>query len=363
MPGKHVVLVRVFGSGPTSSAKIKWKRGGARFIASLLKSNTYQNSNNSKSSNPHFSAKGIIIYMKYATLVGCAIGDALGNPFETKPVSYPPLIEWDGTFKEGGTFWWGQPGQYTDDTLMSLCLARSLARNQRFNPVDVANEYLAWYISKNTRGIGGTTAQAMINLKAGMPWYQSGITGDHIGGNGTAMRAPSIGLFFRNNLNACVKAAHEDAIITHNSIEPITGSIAIASGVAQLANGSNPLTVLENVAERAGDTVVGFKLNEVLKHLEAGTNVKDALKDIGSQGYVPETVGAAYYCLLVNNNFRDTVVMAVKAGGDTDTTAAIAGAMAGTLYGLDQIPDQYKEGLEDFEMLSFLDQELTNITI
>lgn len=55
--------------------------------------------------------------------------------------------------------------------------------------------------------------------------------------------------------------------------------------------------------------------------------------------------------------------MAVKAGGDTDTTAAIAGALADTLYGLDEIPDEYKDRVENFEMLSSLDKELTNIVI
>ena len=44
--------------------------------------------------------------IKIATLVGCAIGDALGNPFEMDPANKPRLLEWDGLFKEGGTFWW-----------------------------------------------------------------------------------------------------------------------------------------------------------------------------------------------------------------------------------------------------------------
>jgi ADP-ribosyl-[dinitrogen reductase] hydrolase len=172
---------------------------------------------------------------KFATLVGCAIGDALGNPFETKLSSYQPLREWDGKFKEGGTFWWGQPGQYTDDTLMSLGLARSLVRCKGFNPADVAREYLAWYESKNTRGIGGTTARAMVNLQHGLSWDKSGVVGDNIGGNGTAMRATPLGLAYRNDFLTCMKHASEDAIITHNSSEPINGSIAIALGTAQIS--------------------------------------------------------------------------------------------------------------------------------
>lgn len=121
------------------------------------------------------------------------------------------------------------------------------------------------------------------------------------------------------------------------------------------------MVVLKSVIAVTGDTIVNKKLSLVLEHLESGTDVDVALADIGSQGYVPETVGAAFYCLLVNDNFRDTVVMAVKAGGDTDTTAAIAGGMAGTLYGLDEIPEEYKEQVENFEMLHSLDLELASL--
>src|SRR6185436_117088 len=277
-----------------------------------------------------------IMSFKFATLVGCAIGDALGNPFETKLSSYQPLQDWDGTFKEGGTFWWGQPGQYTDDTLMSLGLANSLVRCKGFDPVDAAQEYLAWYNSKNTRGIGGTTARAMHNLKQGIPWTHSGITGDTIGGNGTAMRVSPLGIVYKNDIYKLLQYAIQDAQITHNAIEPKLGSMAVAIGTAMLASGKfSSIDVLEKLIEMLVDSIVKSKLLLVQEHLKKGSEHKDALLEIGSSGYVPETVGAAYYCLLANNNFKDTVIMAVKAGGDTDTTAAIAGAMAGTLYGID----------------------------
>lgn len=131
--------------------------------------------------------------IKIATLVGCAIGDALGNPFEMKSAESPAIQEWDGLFKAGGTFWVGEPGQYTDDTLMSIALSTSLIEKQGFDPDDVAQKYLAWYDSGNTRGIGGTTASALMHYKMGATWQESGLThnpdGTPTGGNGTAMRA------------------------------------------------------------------------------------------------------------------------------------------------------------------------------
>ena len=94
--------------------------------------------------------------------------------------------------------------------------------------------------------------------------------------------------------------------------------------------------------------------------LEAGTDHASNLAQIGTSGYVPETVGAAFYCVAATDNFKDAVVMAIKAGGDTDTTAAVVGALAGTLYGLDAIPAEYKDNVENKELLQSLTDELIN---
>lgn len=306
-----------------------------------------------------------------ATLVGCAIGDALGNPFEMKAAISPSLVEWDGAFKEGGTFWHGQPGQYTDDTLMSMALAASLLEKQGYDPEDAAQKYLAWMESGNTRGIGGTTASALTRVKLGAHYTESGLIlnpdGSPVGGNGTAMRASPIGLAYRNNLHKLMNVAMEDASITHNSLEPKLGSIAVALGTALLATRSSlldgtsiedPIDVLYDVGGiLPDDSILRGKFDLAIKCLEEDMDPAEALVTIGTNGYVPETVGAAFYCLGATTNFRDCVVMAVKGGGDTDTTAAIAGAMAGTWYGLEGIPDEYKS-VENFDLLQGLTQEL-----
>jgi ADP-ribosyl-[dinitrogen reductase] hydrolase len=303
--------------------------------------------------------------IKIATLVGCAIGDALGNPFEMKPAASPILKEWDGQFKAGGTFWKGEAGQYTDDTLMSMALAASLIEFQEFNPEDVAAKYLAWMESGNTRGIGGTTAMALTHLKLGASYLESGVTknpdGKPVGGNGTAMRASPIGLVYRHDLAKLMEVAIKDAAITHNSLEPKVGSVAVAMGTALLANRvTEPKDLLGDVASVLVDSEVKDKILLALDHLQNGTDAAQALAEIGTHGYVPATVGAAFYCVGATDNFKDAVVMAIKGGGDTDTTAAIVGAMAGTWYGLESIPDEYKS-VENFDLLDGLTQELLSI--
>lgn len=310
--------------------------------------------------------------VKIATLVGCAIGDALGNPFEMKPAISPAITEWDGQFKAGGTFWVGEPGQYTDDTLMSIALAKSLVQSNGFDGEDVAKEYLAWYNTGNTRGIGTTTASAMVRLKHGATHLESGLTHGHdglpAGGNGTAMRATPLGLVYRHDLHHLMEYAIKDAAITHNSLEPKVGSVAVAMAIALLATGvSTPQSVCFDVSGALTESEVLVKLQLAQKWLEQGTPLdtiaQEALAEIGTAGYVPETVGAAFFCIGATTSFKDAVVMAVRGGGDTDTTAAIVGAMAGTYYGLEGIPDEYKDNVENFELLQVLTDELVNIEI
>lgn len=301
---------------------------------------------------------------KIATLVGCAIGDALGNPFEMWHASKPELQEWDGQFKAGGTFWKGEAGQYTDDTLMSIALATSLIEKRGFDQEHVGAQYLAWMESGNTRGIGGTTHKALTRLKHGASVLESGVThndGKPASGNGTAMRASPIGIWYRKDPEKLIEVAMNDAAITHNSFEPKMGSVAVALGTAMLASGvTDTKKVIEEVVSIIDESIVKDKLLVVLAHLEMGTEHFEALAEIGVNGYVPETVGAAFYCLGATDNYKDAVVLAIKAGGDTDTTAAIAGAMAGTLYGLDGIPLEYKEKVENFALLQSLTDELVN---
>lgn len=280
-----------------------------------------------------------------------------------KAANDPDLLAWDGSFKEGGTFWYGQPGQYTDDGCMTIALSASLIEKQGFDPEHIAQSYLDWYNTGNTRGIGNTTATAMEHLKLGANYQESGLkyfNNRPAAGNGTAMRAAPIGLYYRNDLNKLLEVAMVDASITHNALEPKMGSVAVALATALLANGNDKDQILSEVIDILPNSSVKEKLQLVVSLLEDSTAPAQALAQIGSSGYVVETIGAAFYCVAATNNFKDAVIMAVKAGGDTDTVAAIVGALAGTYYGLEGIPDEYKDNVENKELLMFLTEELIN---
>lgn len=307
--------------------------------------------------------------MPIATIVGTGIGDALGVPFEMKPPSHKSFEGWDGLFKNGGTFRkHNKAGEWSDDTIATMCLANSLIECNGFDPENAANKYLDWYKSGEFRGMGSSTSHALWRLKCGSSWKESGMVGDEFGGNGTAMRVAPIGIFYHNNLEKLVESAILDATITHNSKEPKMGSVAIAVAVAKLSEGnsdwdgiapekSEVLNQVIDVISTLGDSVVLAKLKLAKELLATDMPHEGALAKIGVRGYVPETVGAAFYCLLKTNSFKDAVLMAVKAGGDADSTGAICGAMAGTYYGLEGIPEEY-HSVEEFENLKLLDAKL-----
>jgi len=305
--------------------------------------------------------RGYMTTKKYtpATLVGTAIGDSLGMSFEMKPYDYPELLAWDGSFT-ASPYHKLLVGQFTDDTQMSMALAESMVGAGEFSPAKAAKAYLGWFTSGDCRGIGGTTRKAMLRLQKGSPWSEAGEIGDNIAGNGTAMRCAPIGVAYRADINNALEIACIDAVITHNAPEPKYGSMAMVAGVALLstrkANVDNLIDLVNDYLPPCG---VKTALTTVKRLIAQDVDPNVAMRIVaGPRGYVIETVAVAFYSLLATKTFEDCVRMAVRSGGDTDTNAAVAGALAGTLYGLEGIPEKYLSGVERLEDLKRLDLNL-----
>ena len=130
-------------------------------------------------------------------LIGLAVGDAIGTTVEFKPrVSFDPVTDMVG----GGCFNL-EPGQWTDDTSMALCLSESLVEKNGFDAFDQMQRYLKWYRTgyRSSTGtcfdIGGTTAEALRKFeKTDDPF--SGSTDSHSSGNGSLMRLAPVPMFF-----------------------------------------------------------------------------------------------------------------------------------------------------------------------
>ena len=292
-------------------------------------------------------------------LVGTAIGDALGVPFETMLINNPALEMWDGKSFGPSEHHKLKAGQYSDDTQMSVIVAQSLIKNHGFNPDDLSQRYLGWIKSGGARGYGKTTLMALQNLDSGKHWSESGIAGSY--GNGTAMRAAPFGVYFRNDLRALVSIVKMDSAITHVSDDAEAGAIAIAVASYYAVNQD-----IDDLLEKICVHLPNCKVKNTIYSLGSLIDSDDitpeqALRVLGTRANVQETVPAALYCFLKFDNYIDAVRASIKAGGDTDTTAAIVGALFGAMVGVQGISKDYYV-VEDFNKLLELDSQLYNRT-
>jgi len=240
---------------------------------------------------------------------------------------------------------------------MSKLLAESLVSVGAYDPADVADRYRRWYLGGDHRGMGKTTKVALAALNNGSSWSGSGVEGAE--GNGTAMRIAPLGLFYRNDLNLVCELALYDSRITHKSKEAGAGSKAIAIAIALLATGCKKRELVKIVPSYLPECEVKRGIQKVEFYQEAGgIGIAEALSLLGTKAHVVDTVPSAIAAFVLTNSYQEAIESAIRAGGDTDTTAAVAGALAGTYYGLKGIPTEYLSKLEAASTLLSLDKKL-----
>lgn len=281
-------------------------------------------------------------------LLGSAVGDALGMPLEGMRAT--SIRDRVGRVRDFLDAPWRmlKAGQWTDDTKMMLCHARSIVRKGRVDAPDTAREFLAWFKSGDWRGIGGSTYEAMQRLLAGVPPEESGASGEMAAGNGVAMRIAPVGLADCLDLERLREDARAVAVITHNNPEAVAGGQAVAFAVARAARGDlDPATLLEETVRFIGPCALAERLRLAGRFLTEEMGPEEALARLGTSGYVVETVASAFFCFLRSpRDFEETVSRAVEGGLDTDTTGAVAGAISGAFNGLEGIPGRWREGVE-----------------
>lgn len=293
------------------------------------------------------------IKFKYqASLLGLAICDALGAPVEFKsPGTFEPVTG----FRSGGSFDL-EPGQWTDDTSMALCLAESLIECNGFAPEDQMDRYLRWlnegYLSSTgvCFDIGNTCRQALREYEQrGEPF--SGPTHERSAGNGSLMRLAPIPLFYSSDPEKAIYYAGESSRTTHGAVEAIDacryygGLIAGALGeVAKEELLSSLYSPIPGLWERE---FLAPNIEEVAR----GSYKQKEPPEIVGSGYVVRSMEAALWAFYKTDSFRYGALLAVNLGNDADTTGAIYGQLAGAYYGLEGIPQEWINGLYARDMI------------
>ncbi|WP_289094195.1 ADP-ribosylglycohydrolase family protein [uncultured Bifidobacterium sp.] len=279
---------------------------------------------------------------------GQAVGDALGVPYEFRA---------RGSFDCTGMTGFGthdQPaGTWSDDTSMMLAICDSIRVTGRIDCDDIRERFVRWYRHGDytvggTFDVGNTTRVALTQ--------GHGLANEWDNGNGSLMR--TVPLAFT--------AAGDDEIrevsaITHAHPVSCDACVLFVHIARLLADGATPSEAVQQAIDADCATlhedVIASLAGEHASALSPGASTVGRLLSLTSEdginsgGYVLDTLRAAVWCLLTTETYADCVRKAVNLGADTDTTAAVAGALAGIAYGTDAIPARWMETLRGKEII------------
>jgi ADP-ribosyl-[dinitrogen reductase] hydrolase len=267
-------------------------------------------------------------------LLGLACGDALGTALEfRRPGTFEPLCDMVG----GGPFDLA-PGKWTDDTSMALCLAESLLYCGGFDARDQMARYTNWwqwgYLSSTGEcfDIGYTVRSALTRFSETCNPF-SGSTDPMAAGNGSLMRLAPVVMYFYPDRNAVDAHSIESSRTTHGAAEAIECCRLLGLKIFKALDGCCKEDIL--LAEPPGLT------EPRVVEVSRGSFLRKRYTEISGSGYAVASLEAALWCFAHNSDYPSTVLAAANLGDDADTTAAIAGQLAGAHYGVGSIPSEW----------------------
>ena len=314
------------------------------------------------------------------TIIGVAIGDTLGHPFEgklrTEIYSYFKdfnefIHEYRDIFKT-----------YTDDTQLTIHTAKALIQGNGFNTYNFIQEYIRW-LDDPPIGPGYGCISSIRKLKYGIPWKEAA---SNSGGNGTVMRIAPIGLFYCQDLKGLKTTAIKSSIITHSHPAASAGAIVIARAIAYLIDKSPEtgfskdqlfevmISSISGSQEDIWEELIKilYKLKDNLDiPIEAGL-IKFSQAGVKSPYFIEQYLGQAFVhpyaistvvCSLFIflkrlSSFEDCIFELATAGGDSDTVGAIGGSLAGAYFGMRNIPNDLIKLVKNYKKILRLSEDL-----
>lgn len=274
-------------------------------------------------------------------MVGIAIGDALGRPVEGHRQVSESYIEEIMTRPPSLS--------YTDDTAMAISVAESLLACDGFDGADMARRFADTYFDEPWRGYGSGVIDVFERVHRGANWAHAAsrqFDGAGSYGNGAAMRVAPVALW-SSDPGAVKEMAADTARVTHTHPIGVDGAVVQALAASHAVRDfSTPLLV--DLAAVVETDEFRAKLGNLDRALERGDEY--ARLHLGNWVSAHNSVVTALYCFLQSDGFEETVLRAIRIGGDTDTIAAMAGALAGARFGIGAVPPVWR-GVEGYERM------------
>ena len=295
------------------------------------------------------------------SLLGLAAGDALGTTLEFKrPGSFEPIVDMAG----GGPHRL-QPGQWTDDTSMALCLATSLVECGGFDAADQMQRYVRWwrdgYLSstKSYFDIGNTVSAALSRfIEHGDPF--AGSTHPYSAGNGSLMRLAPVPMYFAGDAADAIAMAADSSRTTHQALEAVDACRYFAGLLVGALRGVSKKTLLSPGYCPVQGLWERDPLAENIARVADGSFKDRNPPHIRGTGYVVDALEAALWAFHNSDGFREGALLAVNLGDDADTTGAIYGQIAGAHYGAEAVPAAWREKLTTVTDITSLADSLHN---
>lgn len=282
-------------------------------------------------------------------LIGTAVGDSLGLPMEglsarRQPRLFPPPLR---------QLLIGRFGMISDDTEHTLMLAQALLEA----PDDSAAfqrglaRRLRWWLASLPAGVGFATLRAILKLWIGVPPSRSGIMS---AGNGPAMRSALLGVYFTDDAAKRSQFVRASAEITHRDPRAAIAALAVAETAAWMADvredTDSLLETLSRLNEHPEWMSLLARLRAALTHDQP---VRAFAQEIGAtrgvSGYAFRSVPVAIYAAVrQRTDFSSALTEVIACGGDTDTVAAITGALVGARVGVAGIPQAWRDNIVEF---------------
>lgn len=292
-------------------------------------------------------------------LLGLATCDALGVPVEF--MSRSSLKDRPVTKMQAFGTWHQPAGTWSDDTSMTVATMESFSRRKQIDYDDILRNFVRWYdkgeftANDERFDVGNTTRASILRYSRGLlPPTKCGATDANTNGNGSLMRIlPAILYLFGTRGKISVdelKIIHKISALTHaHPISKMSCGI-YALIVAQILSGKNISDAFAD-GMKVAKTFYGndTEYKEFARLNENFASLPE--EEIRSGGYVVETLEAALWCLLNTNDFKNLALKIINLGGDTDTAGAVAGGVAGIIYGVEEIPEEWLKVLKKREWL------------